>query len=194
MPFSRPRLLARYTLALALPIGLCLAVPPAYAQKHGDAPPAKATTPEPVKDKTPDELPPLPVDKSVQQTITINGKTLHYTATVSTIPVYNATDPKKPEKKTGEVVVTSYTLDTDGDKNNPAGSMDRPVTFAVNGGPGASSVYLNFGAIGPKHIEFAGQGDSPSDPPRLKDNPGTWLPFSDIVFIDPSAPASRARW
>lgn len=25
---------------------------------------------------------------------------------------------------------------------------DRPVTFALNGGPGASSVFLNFGAIG----------------------------------------------
>ena len=55
----------------------------------------------------------------------------------------------------------------------------------MNGGPGAASVYLNFGAIGPKHIEFAEQGDSPSDPPRLTDNPGTWLPFSDLVFIDP---------
>lgn len=74
---------------------------------------------------------------------------------------------------------TSYILDG---VKNPA---DRPVTFALNGGPGASSVYLNFGAIGPKHIEFADQGDSPSDPPRLIDNPGTWLPFSDLVFIDP---------
>ena len=59
------------------------------------------------------------------------------------------------------------------------------MTFAMNGGPGAASVYLNFGAIGPKHLQFADQGDSPSDPARLSDNPGTWLPFSDLVFIDP---------
>lgn len=124
-------------------------------------------------------LPPLPPDASVEQTATIRGKTLHYTATVGVIPVYDRTDPSKPEVKTGEVVVTSYVLDGEGDR------ADRPVTFAMNGGPGASSVYLNFGAIGPKHIQFADQGDSLSDPPRLSDNPGSWLPFSDLVFIDP---------
>ena len=41
---------------------------------------------------------------------------------------------------------------------------DRPVTFAFNGGPGAASVYLNLGAIGPKRVAFGDQGDSPSDP------------------------------
>ena len=40
---------------------------------------------------------------------------------------------------------------------------NRPVTFALNGGPGASSVYLNLGAIGPKRVQFGAEGDSPSD-------------------------------
>src|SRR5258705_3377332 len=62
---------------------------------------------------------------------------------------------------------------------------DRPVTFAFNGGPGAASVYLNLGAIGPKKVEFGAEGQSPSDPATLTDNPGTWLDFTDIVFIDP---------
>ena len=62
---------------------------------------------------------------------------------------------------------------------------DRPVTFAMNGGPGASSVYLNLGAIGPKRVAFGDEGDSPSDPATLTDNPGTWLDFTDLVFIDP---------
>ena len=62
---------------------------------------------------------------------------------------------------------------------------NRPVTFAFNGGPGASSVYLNFGAIGPKHVRAGNEGDSPSDPATLMDNPGTWLDFTDLVFIDP---------
>ncbi|HAK45147.1 MAG TPA: hypothetical protein DCO79_04395 [Spirochaeta sp.] len=30
---------------------------------------------------------------------------------------------------------------------------DRPVTFVFNGGPGASSVYLHLGAIGPRRFE-----------------------------------------
>ena len=62
-------------------------------------------------------------------------------------------------------------------------------------GPGASSVYLNFGAIGPKHLNVGNEGDSPSDPPVLKDNPGTWLDFTDLVFIDPVGTGfSRARF
>ncbi len=44
---------------------------------------------------------------------------------------------------------------------------------------------LNLGAIGPKRIQFGEEGDSPSDPATLKDNPGTWLDFTDLVFIDP---------
>jgi carboxypeptidase C (cathepsin A) len=45
--------------------------------------------------------------------------------------------------------------------------------------------YLNFGAIGPKHVAFGDEGESPSDPATLTDNPGTWLDFTDLVFIDP---------
>ncbi len=115
---------------------------------------------------------PLPADKSTAQTITVNGKTLHYTATVGTIMLKSRDD-----KPTGVVVYTAYTVD--------GGKEHRPVTFALNGGPGASSVYLNLGAFGPKHIAFANEGDSPSDPATLMDNPGTWLDFTDLVFIDP---------
>ena len=81
----------------------------------------------------------------------------------------------KDGKKSGEVVYTAYTMEGE----------SRPVTFALNGGPGAASVYLNLGAIGPKHVRFGDEGDSPSDPATLLDNPGTWLDFTDLVFIDP---------
>ena len=49
---------------------------------------------------------PLPADKSVSQTITVNGKTLHYTATVGTITLKS-----KDDKPTGVVMYTAYTLD-----------------------------------------------------------------------------------
>ena len=163
--------------AAALVVILSAAAQSAPQDRKEAAPSSKESAAAP--DAKPDPLPPLPADASVPQTATVNGKLLHYTATVGVIPVYNRTDVSKPEVKTGEVVVTSYILD--GIKDN----ADRPVTFAMNGGPGAASVYLNFGAIGPKHIQFADQGDSPSDPARLTDDPGTWLPFSDLVFIDP---------
>jgi len=115
-------------------------------------------------------LPPLPPEKSGQQTMELNGKTLHYTVTVGAYPTRDKTG-----KVVGQVVITSYTMPGD----------NRPVTFALNGGPGGSSVYLNFGAIGPKHLQFGNEGDSPSAPPVLADNKGTWLDFSDLVFIDP---------
>jgi carboxypeptidase C (cathepsin A) len=148
-----------------------------FAQPQQDGPsaekPAAAAKPDGMK---PDAGKPegLPEDKSVAQTVTVNGKTLHYTATVGTIRLKDAMG-----KPTGDVVYTAYILD------KPKGESNRPVLFAVNGGPGASSVYLNLGAIGPKHIAFANEGDSASDPAVLRDNPGTWLDFTDLVFIDP---------
>ena len=115
-------------------------------------------------------LPPFPADAHVTQSTTVDGKTLKYTVTVGSLPV-------RDEKGdiTGEVVFTAYTM----------AGKDRPVTFALNGGPGASSVYLNLGAIGPKKVNFGVEGDNPSDPAILHDNPGTWLGFTDLVFIDP---------
>ena len=143
---------------------------PALAADKPDAAPA-ADKPKPPADKP--DLPPFPADASVHQTIHVGARTLNYTATVGSLPVR---DPDG--KKIAEVVFTAYVLDGPRDPN-------RRVTFAFNGGPGASSVYLNMGAIGPKRIQFGAQGDSPSDPVALHDNPGTWLDFTDLVFIDP---------
>ena len=62
----------------------------------------------------------------------------------------------------------------------------RPVTFAVNGGPGASSAYLHLLAIGPWRLPLDGPGDQPFGVrPTLVPNAETWLDFTDLVFIDP---------
>jgi carboxypeptidase C (cathepsin A) len=141
--------------------GLALAVlPPLHAD---DAAPAKDGKDAPVHAS-------LPADAHVRQSIHVAGRSLGYTVTVGTLPVKDDAG-----KTTGEVVFTAYTVD----------GKDRPVTFAMNGGPGASSVYLNLGAIGPRRVRFGLQGDSSSDPATLQDNPGTWLDFTDLVFIDP---------
>jgi len=121
------------------------------------------------KDKTNEKEAPLPPDAHVAQSIQFEGKPLNYTVKVGTLPVNDK------GKKIGEVVYTAYTVE----------GPERPVTFAMNGGPGAASVYLNFGAIGPKHLQFGAEGDSPSDPTKLTDNQNTWLDFTDMVFIDP---------
>lgn len=132
--------------------------------------PHKPGTPADAGEKSEFNLPPLPKDAHVAQSVTVDGRALAYTATVGSLPVRDAKG-----KTTAEVVFTAYTMP----------GKDRPVTFALNGGPGASSVYLNFGAIGPKKVNFGSDGDNPSDPATLHDNPGTWLGFTDLVFIDP---------
>jgi carboxypeptidase C (cathepsin A) len=149
----------------------------ACALAFGIAPALAAEAPPAAKSEAAEKTGPLPfpADASVKQVTHVAGKTLSYTATVGSLPVRDAEG-----KKTAEIVFTAYILDGPRDPR-------RPVTFAFNGGPGAASVYLNLGAIGPKRVQFGAQGDSPSDPVVLRDNPGTWLDFTDLVFIDPVA-------
>ena len=59
----------------------------------------------------------------------------------------------------------------------------RPVTFAFNGGPGASSAYLHLGAMGPWRLPL--DNITPSSTPAVVPNPETWLDFTDLVFVDP---------
>ncbi len=125
------------------------------------------------------KLPAFPADKTMHQTVQMGGKTLNYDATVGSLPVL---DDKG--RIVAEVMFIAYTVP----------GANRPVTFALNGGPGAASVYLNLGAIGPKRVQFGAEGNSPSDPATLIDNQGTWLDFTDLVFIDPVGTGfSRAR-
>ena len=144
-------------------LALLLTLPaPAFAADTKPAEPAKAES----------AMPPLPADRTVPQSTVIAGATISYQATVGTLPLYDAKG-----KKTGEVVYTAYVV--------PGRGPARPVTFAFNGGPGAASAFLNYGAIGPKRVQFGAQGDAPSDSPAARDNPNSWLDFTDLVFIDP---------
>jgi carboxypeptidase C (cathepsin A) len=65
------------------------------------------------------------------------------------------------------------------------GEEVRPLTFVFNGGPGAASAYLHLGAIGPRRVVLGDDGSVPPPPVRLADNPQSWLPFTDLVFVDP---------
>src|ERR1700733_11454816 len=149
---------------------------PAPAEKDKDSPaPAKAAKEDGKdgdKSAKDDEikLPPFPADKTVAQNIVLDGHPLKYEATVGSLPVLD-----EKGKTIASVMFTAYIVP----------GAHRPVTFALNGGPGASSVYLNLGAIGPKRVQFGAEGDSPSDPSVPLDNAGTWLAFTDLVFIDP---------
>jgi carboxypeptidase C (cathepsin A) len=77
-----------------------------------------------------------------------------------------------------EMFITAYTLDG-------ADPAKRPVTFAFNGGPGSSSVWLHLGLLGPRRV-LMGDARALTPPPYgLGDNAETLLAHSDLVFIDP---------
>ncbi len=69
--------------------------------------------------------------------------------------------------------------------SEPASGAARPVAFVFNGGPGAASVFLHLGALGPRIMDTPGDGSVPKPPYRLVDNPASWLAFTDLVFVDP---------
>ncbi len=77
-----------------------------------------------------------------------------------------------------EIFHVAYTL-------NGAEPGSRPVTFAFNGGPGSSSVWLHLGLLGPRRVVMGDAGDLKPPPYELTDNPETLLAVSDLVFIDP---------
>lgn len=115
----------------------------------------------------------LPARVETQHTIGLSGHPLEYRAVAETIGL---TDRK------GEAVASIYTVSYLAEA--PAGTQ-RPVAFVFNGGPGAASVFLHLGALGPRIIETAASGAVPTPPVRLIDNPSTWLRFTDLVFVDP---------
>ena len=158
---------------LAATLLLMLASFPASAPLLAQAPAATETKDPKAADPSLLELPPLPPEAHVRQSIVVGGHRLDYTVTVSALPIRD-----EKGRKIAEVVCTAYTLD--GPK--PEG---RPVTFAMNGGPGSASVWLNMGCLGPKRVQFGTQGDLPSNPVGTVDNPATWLDFTDLIFIDP---------
>ena len=67
------------------------------------------------------------------------------------------------------------------------------MTFAFNGGPGSSSVWLHLGLLGPRRVIMGDAGELLPPPYGLVDNAETLLRHSDLVFIDPvSTGYSRA--
>ncbi|MGH7114087.1 MAG: S10 family peptidase [Stellaceae bacterium] len=115
----------------------------------------------------------LPARVATHHSLMLGGHRLDYDAIAET---FTLTDQK------GAATASIFTVSYLGPA--PAGAA-RPVSFVLNGGPGAASVFLHLGALGPKIMQTPADGEAPSPPVRLVDNPSTWLPFTDLVFIDP---------
>lgn len=137
-------------------VGLSFAVPPATAAAQD--PPSAAVASAPVE---------------TDHELEIAGATLRYRARAGFLPVID------PEEPAADMFFVAY-------ERLDAGPVhQRPVTFLLNGGPGAASVYLHLGVAGPKRVVFQPDGRLPPPPVELAPNARTWLRFTDLVFIDP---------
>ena len=126
-------------------------------------------------------------------TAQIGGKPVHYTATVGYLLFKEDADAahsktEDPGKKAGsdekdslkaraKIFFIAYTRDG-------TELAERPITFAFNGGPGAASVWLHLGALGPRRVALS-QPDGLPVSSKLLENDSSWLDDTDLVFIDP---------
>ena len=106
--------------------------------------------------------------------VTIGGREIAYTATAGKLPILSETGETE-----AEIFYVAYSGQT------RESSPKRPLLFIFNGGPGAASIWLHLGAIGPRRVEMLPDGNMPAPPFRLIDNDQSWLDQADLVFIDP---------
>ena len=114
---------------------------------------------------------------TTSHSISVAGRTLSYTAVAGTMA-----QKDESGKPLADMFFVAYTLE----RGSGASPTTRPITFVFNGGPGAASVWLHLGAVGPKRIKLDEDRGVPAAPPfQLIDNESTWLDATDLVFIDP---------
>jgi carboxypeptidase C (cathepsin A) len=115
----------------------------------------------------------LPARVATHHSIALQNRKIDYQAVAETLPV---TDAK------GSITASIFTVSYLAEVENGG---DRPVSFVFNGGPGAASVFLHLGALGPQILETTQDGAVPRPPLHIIVNQATWLGFTDLVFVDP---------
>ena len=108
----------------------------------------------------------VPAPASRACTWQVGDERIDYTATAGHIDVRSDTGAP-----IGKMFAVSYVATGDA---APEGSAPRPVTFCYNGGPGSSSVPINFGGIGPRRVKTDGTNHLGA-PATVEDNPATLL-------------------
>jgi len=155
-------------LGAAALVAALLATGPLAAQQPSDppAPPAAGGK------EAPPPIPPAPKPAVTHHRITLDGRPIAYTATASTIDLKDAK---------GETIARMFSVAYTGDGPD---AKSRPVTFAFNGGPGSSSLWLHMGSFGPVRVETADGEPTPPAPYRVVENSRSLLDRTDLVFVD----------
>ena len=155
---------------------------------------AEPASPSPAEAKPSPEKSEAQAVSVTEHSITIDGQVLKYKATAGYLTLSDEKSDKdaKPDeaghaapsvppeagKPKAKVFFIAYTREG-GD------TTSRPITFAFNGGPGAASVWLHLGELGPRRVKLDQLAPNSGPPYSLVDNQQTWLTDTDLVFIDP---------
>lgn len=124
-------------------------------------------------EKKKDKPPPVERTSITQHRVEIDGRTIEYTATAGTLFLRD-----KDDEPRAAIFYVAYTRDG-------IDRAARPITFAFNGGPGSSAVWLHLGILGPRRADIPDAAAPPPPPHRLVDNPQSILDVTDLVFVDP---------
>lgn len=164
----RPGLMAVTTLAAAALFGLppVAGTAPVAAQVNAYA----AASPDETGTRVT-----IPLESAVttRHTVTVNGRSIPYTATAGTLPVYDTEG-----KAVAAVFYVYYERSDVTDKDT------RPLSFSFNGGPGSSSVWMQLGYTGPRRLKLDDEGN-PTRPFGVRENASSIIDVTDIVYVDP---------
>jgi carboxypeptidase C (cathepsin A) len=153
----------------------------AAAARAADPPPAAGAPASPAENAKKPGEPPKPEQSATEHRVAIGGKTIDYIATAGTLILRNEKDES--------VAAVGYTYYAQRSADSRAGGAaergKRPITFAYNGGPGSSSLWLHMGALGPRRIVTSDAGPTPPAPYQVVDNAYSLLDKTDLVMIDP---------
>uniref|UniRef100_UPI001FED805E S10 family peptidase n=1 Tax=Beijerinckia sp. L45 TaxID=1641855 RepID=UPI001FED805E len=156
----RPHLIFAFAASLALSTAVHAEAPVA---PHGAKDLASTTPPNP-----------LPPPATTDHVLSVGGRTLHFKATAGAVRLSDG----KSGEPLADIGYVAYQLEG-------ADARTRPISVAINGGPGAASAWLDLGALGPWRLPLNAHDLSPSAATTVIDNADTWLDFTDLVFIDP---------
>jgi len=158
----------RALLALLVAASAAVAAAQEQSQRHSAQPPGHERPDQHESGARESVLRLLPADSVTEHTVELAGGKLAYTATAGTFSLLDQSG-----ERSAAVYYTAYVAQgTD---------TRRPITFGFNGGPGAASAYLTLGLVGPRVADFTGNDPTAT---RLRDNPQTWLAFTDLIMID----------
>lgn len=156
---------------------------------------AEQTAPSPAADSpAPDGTPSAPAadpaDRSTpadrlvttEHVLELEDGPLPYRAVTGTVVLRE--EPEGGEYGRASAYAEMFSVSYLADREEGTDAAPRPVVFAFNGGPGASTVWLHLGVLGPRRV-VSGDAGSPAAPPwQLVDNTETLLREADLVMVD----------